>query len=92
MGVWPLLIAARDFVMINHIEHRPDGSISMLVYTDPEYQHLQPENKKYIRGECHVGGWLLEPQAGNKTKMTLMVELDLKGNLGQSILKKANTD
>jgi hypothetical protein len=40
MGVWPVTIAARDFVMISHCEHRADGSISMIVFTDPDYQHL----------------------------------------------------
>jgi len=37
MGVWPITIASRDFVMINHVEQRADGGISMLVFTEPDY-------------------------------------------------------
>lgn len=94
MGVWPVTIAARDFVMISHCEHRPDGSISMVVFTDPDYQYLKPETKKAIRGEAYVGGWEFKPlpEDKNKSRLTMVLELDLKGNLPQSILKKANTD
>jgi len=55
---------------------------------------LEPETKKAIRGECHVGGWTLEPlpEDKNKTRLTLMIELDLKGGLSPWILKKANCD
>jgi len=94
MGMFPVTIASRDFVMCNHIEQRPDGTIIMLVFTDDAYQNLVPETKKNIRGECHVGGWTLEPlpEDKNKTRLTLMIELDLKGNLPAYVLKKANCD
>lgn len=61
----------------------------MLVFTDPHYQDLMPAKKNPIRGECYVGGWYLEPlkEDKNKTRLTLLIELDLKGNLPQTILK-----
>lgn len=66
----------------------------MTVFTDPNYQNLVPEKKNPIRGECYVGGWSMEPVNGdkNKSKLTLMIELDLKGNIPQAILKTANKD
>ena len=80
----------------------------MTVFTDPNYQKLVPEKKNPIRGECYVsfdfkinnfafnqvGGWSMEPVNGdkNKSKLTLMIELDLKGNIPQAILKTANKD
>lgn len=36
-----------------------------------------------------MGGWLLESISERETKATLMLELDLKGGLYNSIVKKA---
>ena len=33
-----------------------------------------------VRGECIIGGWLLEPvDGGRRTKATYLLEIDLKG-------------
>ena len=34
----------------------------------------------------------MEPVEGNKTRLTLVLEIDLKGNLPQTILRQANKD
>lgn len=35
MGVWPVSIEPRDFVMTSHMKVHEDGTISLIVYTDP---------------------------------------------------------
>jgi hypothetical protein len=92
MGVWPVKIESRDFVMQNYVEKLPDGTLSIVVFTVPEKQNKVPEKKSPIRGSCHIGGWSMEPVEGNKTRLTLVLEIDLKGNLPQTILRQANKD
>ena len=36
-----------------------------------------------------MGGWLLEAAGERETKATLMLELDLKGGLYNTVIKKA---
>jgi hypothetical protein len=40
-----------------------------------------PENKNAVRAWCHVAGWHLEIISKAQTRCTLIIELDLKGNL-----------
>ena len=48
-------------------------------------------SKDHIRGNIHVAGWSLEP-VGNETKMTLIAEVDLHGNVPKSLLSIGNKD
>lgn len=51
-----------------------------------------PATKKIIRGDCPIGGWILEPVGDRETKGTVMIELDLKGSLPGWVLTQANKD
>jgi hypothetical protein len=51
------------------------------VFSVPEKQTVVPEKKSPIRGSCPFGGWSMEPEDGNKTKLTFLLEIDLKGSL-----------
>lgn len=62
-----------------------------MVFSDDNYgDNLVPKVKDVTRGKLHLGGWYLEKLSENETRATLILELDIKGNIFQSILRKTN--
>jgi adenine C2-methylase RlmN of 23S rRNA A2503 and tRNA A37 len=90
VGVWPVTVSPREFVVTSHHDILPSGVISVVAYGDEQRQHLMPLNKEAIRGSLHVAGWSLTPKPNNSTECVLMTEVDIKGMLPQKILKIAN--
>ena len=58
----------------------------MMVFTDENYDDLEPPTNKAIRGCIHVGGWYFEKLGEKETRATLIPELNLGGSLGQGLL------
>jgi len=85
------VVSSRDFVIVNYNHLHPDGSISIMVYSDEKYgENMVPKKKDATRGFIHVGGWHLEKVSEKETRATLILELDLKGYLSQSVLRNTN--
>jgi len=51
---------------------------------------MVPKKKDATRGFLHIGGWYLEKVSENETRATLILELELKGYLSQSVLRNTN--
>ena len=91
LGKWPFEVSPREFVMCNYYDIAADGTIFITVFTDQKCSLKVPETDEAIRGTCQVGGWSLEPLPGNRTKMTLVVDLNPAGSLPIWLLKQGNT-
>jgi len=50
VGVWPLTVDPREFVVTSHHDVLPSGVISICAYSDPQKQKLEPITKAFIRG------------------------------------------
>jgi hypothetical protein len=85
-------VEARDFVSVDFVTKEPDGTFMNVSFTDPTYENTKPPIKNITRGDLHIGGWELKPLGGNRTKMTLLGEADIKGNIPTVLVKTANKD
>lgn len=86
------VVSSRDFVLVSHLHRHANGDISIIAFSDESIQHLVPENKNAVRGCVHLAGWHLEILSKASTRCTLIIELDLKGNLPQFAIKGANVE
>jgi hypothetical protein len=73
-------VAGRDFVNINHWRREASGKV-FFVGGAVESAEM-PKRSGLVRGELVIGGWLMEAVDGGKaTKLTYVVQLDLKGSI-----------
>ena len=87
MGTWPLIREARDFVVVTCID-RQDEALMILFFSDTRFDNLIHTEKKTIRGVIHVGGWHLDPISRFQTRVTRILEVDMKGSLSPDAIKK----
>jgi len=94
----PPFVGKRDFVVQLHKSKLSDGSILLLAksVTHPNC----PEAQKYVRGEIHMGGWLLTPlppidspstaasPTTGRSYVTFVGSSDLKGSIPASIRRR----
>jgi START domain len=85
------IVAARDFVMTIYSYISANGTIYGIAFEN-DIPNLVPEVKGVIRARAPIGGWRLEPIEGGKTRVSYLVELDLKGNIPGFVIKQANKD
>lgn len=57
-----LVVSGRDFVNLTHWCVEPDGTLLVLAksVTHPD----GPEVSGFVRGQCHIGGWVIRPRPG----------------------------
>lgn len=67
-----------------------NGTIKICVFST-DRDDLKPPAKGDVRAELLIGGWILEPLEDdpNKTRCTFTIELNLKGSIPTSFVKKA---
>ncbi|CDW87005.1 UNKNOWN [Stylonychia lemnae] len=74
------VVSARDIVFINHRERYPDGSVTIINYSI-DRDDLQPTVKNAIRVWLHLSGWKFEYVSPQRTKVTYILDIELRGNL-----------
>lgn len=84
-SMWPT--KARDMLNLVKFERQADGSF-VTVAVSCLYDDCPPL-KTHVRAECIVGGWLLQPVAGDANAVDIIYaqQSDLKGNIPKSLLK-----
>jgi hypothetical protein len=66
--------------------------MQICVFSDDKYEYLHPEDKnKAIRGTVLVGGWYCQKISETETRVTLILEMNLMGNLPAWVVKKSNS-
>ena len=85
-GSWP--VAGRDFVTVGMV-HREEGRI-FWAYKSIGYPY--PEVKNVVRGEVKIGGFILEGVEGDKTKVTYISDVDLKGDIPGFMKKQVDEE
>lgn len=87
------VVAARDFVSHVFTNRKEDGSAYNIVSSTACQYELAPE-KGVVRAECPVGGHYMkvDPSDPNRCEMTVLNEIDLRGNVPQWVLKTAFKD
>ena len=88
-----MVVAARDFVANVIFNREADGTCYHIASsTNCKFQYEVP--KGAVRAETPVGGCLLkvDPNNANKTNMTIVNEIDLKGSIPDFVLKVAFKD
>lgn len=91
-----MVVASRDMVLIYHTikcqhpKYAPKGGVIVFGFTpNPEMDQERPPTSAALRASAVLAGWLLEKLDDNTTKATLFLETDLKGGLGNWVIKKA---
>ena len=79
-----LILSPRDFVLCGCLVKFNDGTVILPSYSVDLDE--TPENKKYIRAQLHIGGWILKKIDENNTLAYYYNRADMKGNLNSTIL------
>jgi len=79
----PFPLHPREFIVVN--VHKQVGD-SYLLFSTSVSHFEYPETEDYVRGDMKVSGTILRPFAGNKTKMTKIVQIDPKGNIPSALV------
>lgn len=83
-GIWP--VASREF--INVAAKVNIGEKCFIATKVCEYPY--PEQKGVVRGICYIGGYILEKVDENKTKVTYISDVDLKGKIPGMVKKQVS--
>ena len=89
-----LIVESRDFVMDFFTNWEANGSIYIIISSNPDLYEAYPKKKGVTRAESPVGGWIITPDASdpNKCWVKLIVELDFKGPMPDIAIKTAFKD
>jgi len=72
-----LILSPRDFICCGCLVKFNDGTAILPVYSIESED--RPENKKYIRAQLHIGGWVLKRIDDNNTYAYYYNRADMKG-------------
>lgn len=80
-GIWP--VANRDFVNVGKKVKNEDRCL----IATKQCQYPYPEEKKVVRGICHIGGYILEKIGENSTRVIYISDVDVMGSI-PGVVKK----
>ncbi|GLD99516.1 hypothetical protein PINS_up008242 [Pythium insidiosum] len=76
------VVAGRDFVNLVHWRVLSGGTIIVVAQSIEDLQLCPSKEPKVVRGEVHIAGWKIVPDADYKgAHVTFMVKSDLKGSI-----------
>ncbi|KAJ0410777.1 hypothetical protein ATCC90586_001406 [Pythium insidiosum] len=76
------VVAGRDFVNLVHWRVLSGGTIIVVAQSIEDLQLCPSKEPKVVRGEVHIAGWKIVPDADYKgAQVTFMVKSDLKGSI-----------
>ena len=78
-----------DFVLAQITREFSDGTVCIINRSIPNGDDLVPEKKQFVRARMETGGWMLEPLAGNATRITSIQEVDYSGKVNKRTLDAA---
>lgn len=92
-SVKKFVIAPREFVVNQIVNHEADGTIVLLGSSTNCTFHV-PARSGVIRGECPISGWLIEPANKEQTKSNVYIvnEIDQKGHIPDFAVRQVMKD
>jgi hypothetical protein len=99
-GIWPT--APREFIVLSVRRDLPDGTV-YLCSRSPTHDVIEPESKGYVRGQCIVSGYCLQPYGAfddsnrpagmgpNDVQITICAHSELGGSLPTSVINRLST-
>ena len=80
--IWPT--ATRDYINFVHWRLLEDGRIVIAAFSDKKYSDQFPPEEGTVRAEMILGGYLLT-RVNNKTRVDMVLQSDLHGNIPRRI-------
>lgn len=73
---WP--VSHREFICVAYVVHESKDKVYL---GSKSCNYPYPEDKKVVRGEVIIGGYVIERLDENRTKVTYMSNADIKGSI-----------
>lgn len=82
-----MFVAARDFLLVGHVQVMDDGSVVYLAQSIPDHPKC-PRLPSVTRGTCFIGGWHITPLPGNRSMVVYVTNASLGGSVPLWLINK----